>query len=128
MISPFGLGIAQIPFLHYRVPDLCVFSIRKLEKETDRHYIWVAPELLVECLSPSNRKGDIAELLADYSSIRVPEVWLFYPELPELRAYQLGEGKLCEVGQAARGVVCPLHFPQAGVSLEELWAAFAAGY
>src|SRR5262249_48035398 len=40
--APYGLGIAREPVLHYRVPDLMVFAVDKLARETDPHYVWVA--------------------------------------------------------------------------------------
>ena len=126
LIAPHGLGISKEPVMHCRIPDLSVFSTSKLAQETDPHYIWVVPELLVECLSPSNRKGDVAELLADYAGIGVPEVWLLFPELPRLRAYRLQNGELQEAEQAERGVVIPLRL-HVRVDVSDLWTAFATG-
>src|SRR5712692_11441828 len=56
LASPFGQGIKRQPYLSYRIPDLAVYLERQMENEHD-HYIWSVPELLVECLSPANRKG-----------------------------------------------------------------------
>ncbi len=125
--EPYGLGIRKEPVLHCRIPDLSVFLASKLAQETDRHYIWVTPELVAECLSPSNRKGDVEELLSGYSSIGVPEVWLLYPEEPQLRVYRLQEGELREAHRLERGIAAPWRFPQVRVNLDELWMAFATG-
>jgi Uma2 family endonuclease len=64
-----GLGIERVP-LTYRIPDLMLFRTEDLlqdraETAANDPYIWAVPELIVECLSPSNRKGSIQELLAD---------------------------------------------------------------
>jgi len=101
-----GLGIERVP-LTYRIP-----------------YIWTAPELIVECLSPSNRKGSIQELLADYARIAAPEVWLLDPKPPQFTAYRLESGALKPWLATENGQVTPLLLPNVAVDLTELWAAF----
>lgn len=127
--TSFGLGIERAPVLTYRVPDLAVFSRLALEqnrREKDERdpYIWQAPELLAECLSPSNRKGRVSELLEDYSRIAAAEAWLFYPERPRLDVWALEEGGLRLARQLTTGIVEPRGLPGVRVDLEELWAAF----
>jgi Uma2 family endonuclease len=122
-----GLGIERIP-LTYRVPDLMVFrteALRRDRAETAGNdpYIWTVPDLIVECRSPSNRKGPIQELLADYAHIAVPEVWLLDPKLPELTSYRHESGALQQRLAAASGRVAPLLLPHVSVDLAELWAA-----
>jgi len=57
-----------------------VVSSKASQESDDPLYIWESPILVVECLSPANRKGDVAELIADYRNAGVPEVWLLKPE------------------------------------------------
>lgn len=126
-----GLGVERVP-LTYRIPDLMVFrteALRRDRAETADNdpYIWAVPELLVECLSPSNRKGSIRELLANYAQIAVPEVWLLDPKPPRLTAYRYESGALKEGLIAASGCVTPLLLPNATVDLAEIWAAFEGG-
>jgi Uma2 family endonuclease len=123
-----GLGIERVP-LTYRIPDLMVFRTEALrcdraETAGNDPYIWTVPELLVECLSPSNRKGSIKELLADYARIAVPEVWLFDPALRQLTCYHYESGALHEWQTTDSGVVTPLLLPEVNVDLAGLWAAF----
>lgn len=123
-----GLGIERIP-LTYRIPDLMVFRQEARRQDRARTagndpYIWTAPELVVECLSPSNRKGSIKELLADYARIAVPEVWLLDPEPPQFTSYRYESGALCEWQTTDSGVVTPLLLPEVTVNLADLWAAF----
>jgi Uma2 family endonuclease len=123
-----GLGIERVP-LTYRLPDLMVFRTEarrrdRAETASNDPYIWTVPELVVECLSPSNRRGSIRELLADYARIAVPEVWLLDPKPPQFTSYRYESGGLrswltTETGQAA-----PLHLPNVTVDLAELWEAF----
>jgi Uma2 family endonuclease len=125
-----GLGIERAP-LTYRIPDLMVFlteSLRRDSAETAGNdpYIWTVPELVVECLSPSNRKGAIQELLADYARIAVPEVWLLDPEPPQFTSYRYQSGALKPCLTTETGPVSPLLLPNVTVDLAELWAAFGS--
>jgi Uma2 family endonuclease len=126
-----GLGIERDP-LTYRIPDLAVFRAESLRQHSLKvgakdPYIWTAPDLLVECLSPSNRKGSIHQLLADYEQIAVPEVWLLDPEPPQFTSYHYESGALREHQKSNRGVVSPRFLPGLTVDLADLWAAFERG-
>jgi Uma2 family endonuclease len=132
LTEAYGLGIRRTPYLHYRIPDLSVFSLDKLERDKakrdpDDPYIWTPPELLVECLSPSNRKGAVEELLSDYEGIQVPEAWFFYPEQPVLVMHECQNGRLREARCVERGIVSAVPLPGVRVDLDELWSAFRAG-
>jgi len=123
-----GLGIERVPPT-YRIPGLLVFraeSLRRDSAETARNdpYIWAVPELLIECLSPSNRKGSIQALLADYARIAVPEVWLLDPEPPQFTSYRYENGALKQWLTTESGCVTPLLLPNVTVDLAELWEAF----
>jgi Uma2 family endonuclease len=123
-----GLGIGRVP-LTYRIPDLMVFRSEarrrdRAETAPNDPYIWTVPELIVECLSPSNRKGSIQELLADYARISAPEVWLLDPNPPQFTSYRYESGALTQSMTAESGRVTPLRLPNVAVDLAELWAAF----
>jgi Uma2 family endonuclease len=126
----FGLGIERVP-LTYRIPDIMVFRTEVIrldsaETAASDPYIWAVPELLVECLSPSNRKGAIQELLADYARIAVPEVWLLDPQPPQFTSYRYESGALKQWLATESGLVAPLLLPNVSVDLSGLWAAFGA--
>jgi Uma2 family endonuclease len=123
-----GLGIARRP-LTYRIPDLMVFGAEtrrqdRAQAAENDPYIWAVPELIVECLSPSNRKGSVQELLEDYACIGVPEVWLLDPKLPQLTAFRYQGGAMTAWLVTEAGTVAPLALPDVRVELAELWAAF----
>jgi Uma2 family endonuclease len=125
-----GLGIERVP-LTYRLPDLMVFQTEALRRDSaetagNDPYIWTTPELLVECLSPSNRKGSIQELLADYARIAVPEVWQLDPKPSKFTSYRYESGTLKQYLTTDSGRVTPLRLPNVTVDLAELWAAFGA--
>lgn len=123
-----GLGIERDP-LTYRIPDLMVFRTEDLRRDraataANDPYIWTVPELIVECLSPSKRKGSIEELLADYARIAAPEVWLVDPLARKTAAYGYESGELKPSQTFDSGQATPLRLPNVTVSLAELWAAF----
>jgi Uma2 family endonuclease len=123
-----GLGIARVP-LTYRIPDLMVFRTEarrrdRAQKPANDPYIWTAPELIVECLSPSNRKGSVQELLADYARIAVPEVWLLDPKPPQFSSYRYDSGALNQWMTTETGRVTPFLLPNVIVNLTDLWEAF----
>jgi Uma2 family endonuclease len=123
-----GLGIERVP-LTYRIPDLMVFRAEARRRDRadsagNDPYIWAVPELVVECLSSSNRKGSVQELLADYAHIAVPEVWLLDPRVPVFTSYRYVSGRLSQWLAAETGLVTPLLLPNTTVDLSELWAAF----
>ncbi|HXM40380.1 MAG TPA: Uma2 family endonuclease [Bryobacteraceae bacterium] len=123
-----GLGIERVP-LTYRIPDLMVFGTEALRRDRTETaesdpYIWAVPELIVECLSPSNRKGSIQELLADYGRVAVPEVWLLDPAPSQFTSYRYESGELRQWLAAESGLVTPVGLPNVAVDLAALWAAF----
>jgi Uma2 family endonuclease len=131
--TAFGLGIRRSPVLTYRIPDLTVFSIETLrrnraEKAENDPYIWKTPELLVECLSPANRKGPVRELIADYEYIAVPEVWLLDPRKSASAVYRYGNHRLTLVGDVDQHVISPVRLPNVSVNLDRLWEVFHQGW
>ena len=125
-----GLGIERIP-LTYRVPDVMVFRTEarrrdRAEARQNDPYIWTAPELIVECLSPSSRKGSIQQLLADYARIAVPEVWLLDPGPPQFTSFRYETGTLKPWLTTQTGRLSPLLLPTVAVDLDQLWEAFGA--
>jgi Uma2 family endonuclease len=117
--SSFGQGIRRDP-LHYRVPDLAVHNLEGLRAD---HYVWSTPELIVECLSPSNRKDSIENLLEDYALISAPEVWFVNVDARTLSSYVLQSGRHTLDMETSSGTVSPRRLPLVSISLPELWAA-----
>ncbi len=80
--ATFGLVIRKEP-LTCRVPDLALFIKANVVEEDG--YVHSPPELIIEVLSPSNTPARVREKLLEYEALRVPEVWVF---LPEIRAVE----------------------------------------
>ncbi|MDQ6700859.1 MAG: Uma2 family endonuclease [Acidobacteriota bacterium] len=128
-LADVGLGIKRRPVLTYRVPDIAVFSVAALAKDRAESgksdaYIWAVPELVVECLSPSNRKGPTEKLRQNYESIGVPEVWFIDLQSETLTVYLLESGSLVEKQSIKEGMVIPVRLPQVSVNVNDLWKAF----
>jgi Uma2 family endonuclease len=96
----------------------------RAETAGDDPYIWTVPELIVECLSPSNRKGSTEELLSDYARIAVPEVWILDPERQQFTSFRYESGSLKPWLTPGTGRVTPLLLPNVTVDLAELWEAY----
>ncbi|MGI8988555.1 MAG: Uma2 family endonuclease [Bryobacteraceae bacterium] len=121
-----GLGIQRDPLFTYRIPDIAVFSRAAVEADIDEAYVWTAPALIVECLSPANRRGRIEKLRQNYESIGGPELWLVDPHKRVLSVYRLEDGILKFSHEIQRGAVFAAHLPRVGVDVDELWEAFGS--
>ncbi|MDQ6666269.1 MAG: Uma2 family endonuclease, partial [Acidobacteriota bacterium] len=124
-----GLGIRRVPAFTCRNPDLAVYSIKALARDEIENkkynaYVWTPPELLAECLSPSNRKGRIEKLREDYESIGVPELWLIDPQKQVLSVYRLEGGSLNLRDAVEHGAVRPAQLPGIEIEVDQLWEAF----
>ncbi len=119
LVSSFGQLIRTEP-LTYRIPDLGVYRRDRL---VDEHYISAIPELLVEVLSPANRKGNLGEILEDYQDLQALEVWLVRPDERTVQRMLLEKGKLLDGGMYSSGAIAPRFSPDSAVDLDELWPA-----
>ncbi len=80
---------------HVYQPDLCVYRagrVPALPAALD-----VAPDLVVEILSPSNRAFDLVRKRADYGRFGVREYWVFDPADGKVRCFRNRDGQLAEV-------------------------------
>ena len=54
-------------------------------------FLDVAPEIVVEILSPDNRPGEVAQNVHEYLSIGVDCVWVVDPRRRQVRVHRLPE-------------------------------------
>jgi Uma2 family endonuclease len=80
----------------------------------------VVPELVIEIVSPANRKGAQQRLLRNYAEFGIPEVLLFHPET---RTYESYRG-LAIAHTAQTGTVSPQTMPEVSIDLDRLWEEF----
>lgn len=67
------------------------------------------PDLAIEVLSPSTRRTDLGDKLAEYAEAGVPEYWVVDPDARAVEVYRLAEGR--------RGQYAPAHRYTAGQAL-----------
>jgi len=101
--------------LTYRIPDVAIYRRRDLRAH---HYVLSTPELIIEIVSPANRKGNLQELLRHYAAIGVPEVWFVYLDRKEVRRLRLDAGSYHEVERLSAGEIAILGV---SVPLNEIW-------
>jgi Uma2 family endonuclease len=72
-----------------RGPDLSFVSRERLSDFDDTRFYSGAPDLAVEILSPSNRRGEIQAKVADYLAAGARMVWVVDPERKKVTTYRL---------------------------------------
>jgi Uma2 family endonuclease len=82
-----------------RAADLIYISNERFAQRTKSGYLNVAPELVVEVLSPTDRRGDVVAKIKDYLSAGVDRVWVVDSKLQSILAYRSG----AEVQQFKKG-------------------------
>ncbi len=83
LFAPMDVMIRQQPRLQTRQPDNLFISedrLKTVPNYRDNGFISVAPNLVTEVLSSSDRKNVVAAKLADYFTIGVGEAWLIRPD------------------------------------------------
>lgn len=72
-----------------RGADVLFISNQRLERiSKDKAFLDVAPELVVEVLSPDDRPGDVARKIAEYLAAGVLLVWLANPSKRTIRVHR----------------------------------------
>ena len=71
-----------------RAADVAYISHERLANAVSQSYLDVAPELLVEVMSPSDPWSGVHEKLAEYFAIGVKLVWVVNPKLEHIHVYQ----------------------------------------
>ena len=108
-LAPFDVLISRRP-LRTRQPDL--FFVRTERLHIVKDQVEEGPDVVVEILSPSNRRKAVLEKLADYARIGVKECWMVDIETRRLEIWRNQEGIFGPVatfraGQKVRSQVFP---------------------
>lgn len=86
MTGEVGMYIRRAPD-SVRAADVLFISHQRLQQVQSKSYLDVAPELVVEVLSPRDSWVDMAEKLEDYFSIGVLQVWFANPRNKTLQVF-----------------------------------------
>jgi Uma2 family endonuclease len=107
LVAPIDVLISRRP-LRTRQPDVLFISNERLAlnpPETDAAPLLVAPELVVEILSPTETRRSRAAKLADYAAVDVRECWIIDPAAETVEVLRLSAGGPETVAAFGRGAV-----------------------
>lgn len=71
-----------------RAADVAFVSIKQMAEPPGRGYLNLAPELVVEVISPNDLWEEIRQKLQDYFSIGVERVWVCEPEQRDILVFR----------------------------------------
>lgn len=63
-----------------RLPDVSFLSNSKLDRIEPQGFVYAAPDIAVEVISKSEKRGEIYDKMNDYFEYGTEQVWLVYPE------------------------------------------------
>lgn len=124
-IAPLDVMIARTPKLRTRQPDVLLIARETLEAAggiPQRAVLEIAPELIVEVISDSDRQQVIDDKLSDYISIGVQEAWLVLPEMRTVQVFRLTTaGPLLAATYSETQTVQALSFPDLTVPVANIF-------
>lgn len=74
-----------------RAADVAFISHERLAQAQEEGFLDVAPELIVEIMSPANTWMEAQEKLAEYFAVGVKMVWIVDPQLEQVHVYRSPE-------------------------------------
>jgi len=99
-----------------RAPDVAFISRDRLPEPEPEGYAELAPDLVVEVLSPDDRPGEVLAKVADWLNAGSRLVWVVDPKRQFVRVYgqdgsesRLGTGQLLDGEDVVPGFSCPLN-------------------
>ena len=87
LVGEIGIYIRHDPD-RIRGADLAFWSLAKLPDGPPSGFIEVAPDLVVEILSPTDRRAEMRQKIDDYFSIGVDTLWVVDPEEETVFVYR----------------------------------------
>lgn len=118
LLSPIDMRVADCDPAQ---PDLIVLRRDQRSLIQDK-YVWGAPALVIEVLSPSNRRHDRVTKLGAYARAGIESYWLADPEETTLEMLQLRDGNYQVVAAHGPGDVAePPEWPGLRLSVEDLF-------
>jgi len=94
-----GLWVRRCPDT-VRGADLLFISRERWARRNPEGFLDVAPEIVIEILSPDDRRGEVHEKLEEYLDLGVDLVWIVDPEFRCVLAYR---GSLFDVERFEEG-------------------------
>lgn len=121
-LSPVDLYVSSTK---YFIPDVVFYTRETTETNDvlgDPQRLRVAPDLVIEIVSPSTAKNDRVEKVREYAAFGVRNYWIISPDEQTLQAYVLRD-TLYSIAQAAGDddEFAPEMFPGHTLALAPLW-------
>lgn len=98
-----------------RGPDVAFVSEEQLDQVPEEGYAKLAPDLVVEVLSPSDRPGEVLAKIGDWLAAGTRCAWLIDPRRREARVFRadgsvsvIGEDGVLDGEDVLPGFSCPL--------------------
>lgn len=91
------------------LPDASFIRAERLGETDDFDFVYIAPDIAVEIISPSERPGEVAKKVRTYLKFGVQQVWTIYPERQIVTVYH-ADGEIFDYGiedTLACGVLLP---------------------
>ena len=86
LVGEVGIYTARRPDT-VRGADIAYISNERMAQVQSSSYLDVAPELVVEILSPDDRWGDLVDKLSEYFAVGVQVVWVTDPKTQSVYVY-----------------------------------------
>ncbi len=71
-----------------RAADVAFISNERLQQIQSQSFLDVAPELIVEIMSPDDRWSEIHKKLTEYFAVDVTLIWIVDPKLEQIHVYR----------------------------------------
>ncbi len=119
-LAPLDIVIRRDP-LRTRQPDVMFISNAR-RYIIGRQVIEGGPDLVIEILSPTNTRRDLAERLHDYQRIDVREAWVISPEARVVEVLQLSPERIERSGLYGLGdaIVSPV-LPELRLTVDDIF-------
>ncbi len=87
-----GFKLCETPELTVRVTDIAFVRTERIPPEDQRAGFWpLAPDLVVEIISPSETASNVQEKVQDFLTAGTRLVWLVYPDTHSVVEYGQGQ-------------------------------------
>lgn len=87
MVGKVGIYTGRDPDT-VRAADVLFISHERLKKASPEGYLDVAPELIVEIMSPTNKWEEVRRKIEEYFGIGVEQVWIVEPANRAVQVYR----------------------------------------
>ncbi|RIK26821.1 MAG: Uma2 family endonuclease [Chloroflexi bacterium] len=85
----------------YREPDVVFMLQEHSDRRLEQH--WIGADLVMEVISPDDRRRDVVDKRREYAQARIPEYWLVDPQYRTITVLTLEDDRYAEHGHFGEG-------------------------